>query len=79
MTAPHDGRATGEGRKKKPQYVDLASALSVRVLPRMVERGEAAYVEESLPRVADSPHALEWIVDIGRAPGGPFQYGGKTR
>lgn len=74
-----DGRATGEGRKKKPQYVDLASALSVRVLPRMMERGEAAYVEESLPRVADSPHALEWIVDIGRAPGGPFQYGGKTR
>ncbi|KND29238.1 lantibiotic dehydratase family protein [Streptomyces anulatus] len=73
------GQAAGEGRKQKPQYVDLASALSVRVLPRMRERGDAAYVEEALPRVADSPHALEWIVDIGRAPDGPFQYGGKTR
>lgn len=77
--AAGEGRSAGEGRKKKPQYVDLASALSVRVLPRMRERGDAAYVEEALPRVADSPHALEWIVDIGRAPGGPFQYGGKTR
>lgn len=80
---PSDGspadQAGGDGGKKKPQYVDLASALSVRVLPRMRERGDPAYAEEALPRVTDGPHAAEWIVDIGRAPGGPFQYGGKTR
>lgn len=72
------GAGEGEDRPRKPQYVDLASALSVRVLPRLRERGEAAYVEEALPKVTDGPHAMEWIVEIGRAPGGPFQYGGKT-
>ena len=74
---------SGEGvrehrRRQKPQYVDLACALNVRVLPRLMERRSAGYVEEALPGVADGAHAFEWVVEIGRAPGGPFQYGGKS-
>ncbi|MFP8884828.1 hypothetical protein [Streptomyces mangrovi] len=65
-------------RRQKPQYVDLAAALNVRVLPRLMERRSAGYVEEALPGVSDGEHAAEWVVEIGRAPGGPFQYGGKT-
>ncbi len=65
-------------RRQKPQYVDLAGALNVRVLPRLMERRSAGYVEEALPGVSDGDHAVEWVVEIGRAPGGPFEYGGKT-
>ncbi|GAA3623113.1 hypothetical protein GCM10023079_11210 [Streptomyces chitinivorans] len=65
-------------RRQKPQYVDLTAALNVRVLPRLMERRSTGYVEEALPGVADGEHAAEWVVEIGRAPGGPFEYGGKT-
>ncbi|MGC5287797.1 hypothetical protein [Micromonospora sp. DT231] len=68
-------------QKQKPQYVDLTSALGTRVLPRMLERradGKAVdYLEEALPGVVDGTHAHEWVVEIGRRPGGLFQYGGK--
>lgn len=67
--------------RHKPQYADLASALSVRVLPRMLERrtedGGSQYLEEALPPVADGTHATEWVVEIGRRPGGLFTYGGE--
>ena len=67
---------------QKPQYVDLSSALSARVLPRMLERRTAdgdggGYLEEALPGVADGTHAAEWVVEISRRPGGRFQYGGE--
>ncbi|MFE3740225.1 lantibiotic dehydratase [Streptomyces sp. NPDC059134] len=62
--------------QQKPQYVDLSSALAVRVLPRMLERrGEgASYLEEALPGVADGPHATEWVLEVGRRAGGRFVY-----
>ncbi|MFE9451713.1 hypothetical protein [Streptomyces sp. NPDC006739] len=68
----------------KPQYVDLCSALSTRVLPKMLERRateeeSATYLEEALPAVVDGTHAQEWVVEIGRPPGGLFQYEGETR
>ncbi|MCE7080561.1 lantibiotic dehydratase family protein [Streptomyces sp. ST2-7A] len=63
--------------RDKPQYVDLACALGVRVLPRMRERRGAGYVEEALPGVCDAPRAAEWVVEIGRTANGSFQYGGK--
>jgi hypothetical protein len=62
--------------QRKPQYVDLTSALHVRVLPRLLQRRDAGYLEEALPAVADGGHAFEWIVEIGRRSGGPFHYGG---
>lgn len=74
-----EGGGQDETRRDKPQYVDLASALSVRVLPQMMQRRGEGYLEEALPRVSDGPHAMEWITEIGSAPGGSFQYGGKTR
>ncbi|MFF9349102.1 lantibiotic dehydratase [Streptomyces sp. NPDC014734] len=68
-------------RQLKPQYVDLACALGTRVLPRMLERratdvGTVNYLEEALPGVTDGTHASEWIVEIGRKPGGLFHYEG---
>ncbi|MEU1316175.1 hypothetical protein [Streptomyces tibetensis] len=63
-----------ERRRQKPQYLDLDSALLARVLPRMLERRQAGHLEEALPRITDSPHAVEWIVEIGRLSGGPFTY-----
>jgi hypothetical protein len=63
-------------RRQKPQYVDLASALSVRVLPRLADRRGVGHLEETLPAVADGPHAIEWIVEISRPAGGRFEYGG---
>ncbi|GAB2956852.1 hypothetical protein GCM10023080_015270 [Streptomyces pseudoechinosporeus] len=62
--------------QQKPQYVDLSSALAVRVLPRMLERrGEGAgYLEEALPGVTDGTHATEWVLEVGRGPGGRFTY-----
>ncbi|MFE0171091.1 hypothetical protein ACFWZ2_02145 [Streptomyces sp. NPDC059002] len=65
----------------KPQYVDLTSALGTRVLPRMLDRrttDERAvnYLEEALPAVVDGTHAYEWVVEIGRSPGGLFHYEG---
>jgi hypothetical protein len=67
-------------QKHKPQYVDLTSSLSTRVLPRMLERraedNALDYVEEALPGVVDDTNAAEWVVEIGRRPGGPFGYEG---
>ncbi|MEU6392996.1 hypothetical protein [Streptomyces sp. NPDC046939] len=62
--------------QQKPQYVDLSSALAARVLPRMLERrgGGADYLEEALPGVTDGTHATEWVLEVGRAAGGPFTY-----
>ncbi|WP_405700035.1 lantibiotic dehydratase family protein [Streptomyces sp. NBC_01383] len=64
--------------QQKPQYVDLTSALAVRVLPRMLERrGDGptgGYLEEALPGVTDGTHATEWVVEVGRTAGGTFTY-----
>ncbi|MGW7290707.1 lantibiotic dehydratase, partial [Streptomyces sp. NPDC054847] len=64
--------------QQKPQYVDLTSALSTRVLPRMLERRGAdtggSYLEEALPSVVDGTHATEWVVEVGREAGGRFTY-----
>ncbi|TWG06284.1 lantibiotic biosynthesis dehydratase-like protein [Streptomyces brevispora] len=65
-------------QRQKPQYADLESAVSVRVLPRLMERRSPGYLEEALPAVADSRHAAEWVVEIARTAGAPFSYGGKT-
>ncbi|WLQ36795.1 lantibiotic dehydratase [Streptomyces castrisilvae] len=65
-------------QRQKPQYTDLESAVSVRVLPRLMERRSPGYLEEALPTVADSRHAAEWVVEIARTAGAPFTYGGKT-
>lgn len=53
-------------RQSKPQYVDLASALMARVLPRFLERRPAGFVEEALPALAGGGHALEWMVEMAR-------------
>jgi hypothetical protein len=67
--------------QQKPQYVDLTSALGARVLPRMLERraaeGSTDYLEEAAPAVTDGTYAAEWVVEIGRRPGGLFEYGGE--
>ncbi|GAA2625400.1 hypothetical protein [Streptomyces vastus] len=68
----------------KPQYVDFSSALSTRVLPKMLDRRATEeesvnYLEEALPSVIDGTHAQEWVVEVGRAPGGLFQYEGENR
>jgi hypothetical protein len=64
---------------QKPQYVDLASTVSVRVLPRMVARRGKGYLEEALPAVGDGAHAYEWAVQIDRVPGERLRYGGRLR
>ncbi|MEU7646425.1 hypothetical protein [Streptomyces huasconensis] len=66
--------AAQDRRRQKPQYADLRSALMARVLPRMLERGGTGFVEEALPGVGASAHAFEWVVEIGRDPGGRFTY-----
>ncbi|WP_404351261.1 lantibiotic dehydratase family protein [Phycicoccus jejuensis] len=68
--------------RSKPQYVDLGSALCVRVLPRMLERrgGEdapALYLEEAAPGVVDGTHAAEWVLEVSRPAGGRFSHGGE--
>jgi hypothetical protein len=72
--------AVPQRANQKPQYVDLTSALGTRVLPRMLERRAkdktVDYLEEALPGVVDGTHAHEWVVEIGRRPGGLFQYEG---
>jgi hypothetical protein len=79
LLAKTDSMATrridfAERRRQKPQYLDLDSALLTRVLPRMLERRQPGHLEEALPRITDSSHAAEWIVEIGRLSGGPFTY-----
>ena len=55
-------------RRDKPQYVDLASALMVRVLPRLMERRRAGFVEEALPVPRPGTPAREWAVELDRQP-----------
>ncbi|MDN5929465.1 MAG: hypothetical protein L0I24_00095 [Pseudonocardia sp.] len=69
--------------RHKPQYVDLTSAVNVRVLPRMLERRTTEergvdYLEEALPAVVDGRNAAEWVVEIGRSSGGLFEYEGRN-
>jgi hypothetical protein len=59
-------------RRSKPQYVDLASALMVRVLPRLLHRRGPGFVEEALPAVREGRHAFEWVVEYDRPAGGHF-------
>ncbi|KIF05083.1 hypothetical protein PL81_15140, partial [Streptomyces sp. RSD-27] len=72
------GAGTGSGRstpkQRKPQYVDLSSALLGRVLPRFLDRDGSGFVEEALPAAGASPHAYEWAVEISRPSGGRFTY-----
>jgi hypothetical protein len=55
--------------RAKPQYVDLASALMTRVLPRLLERRPAGCLEEALPGLAGGGHAREWMVEVSRPAG----------
>lgn len=61
-----------ERRREKPQYVDLASALHARLLPRLLRRRGDGFVEEALPGLLDGAHALEWVVEFERSPGQRF-------
>ena len=77
-----DSAVTAESQdfrlRNKPQYLDLASAVAVHALPRMLERrSEEAltYLEEAAPGVEESPHATEWVVEVVHRPGDEFRYG----
>jgi hypothetical protein len=71
---PDETRGYVAGRRRaKPQYVDLASALMVRVLPRLLRRRGESYLEEALPGVRRGVRALEWVVEFDRAAGERFQ------
>ena len=79
------GRATeplgdylAQRRKEKPQYLDLASALYVRTLPKLIERRSAGYLEEAVPAVRDGVHAQEWAIELDR-PGRGYFTKGSTR
>jgi len=56
-------------RQAKPQYIDMASALMTRVLPRLMERRPAGCVEEALPGLAEGGNAREWMVEMARPSG----------
>ncbi|MFF4578078.1 hypothetical protein [Streptomyces sp. NPDC001389] len=71
-SGPGSGRSTP--KQRKPQYVDLSSALLGRVLPRFLDRDGSGFVEEALPAAGASPHAYEWAVEISRPSGGRFTY-----
>ena len=61
-------------RPEKPQYADLASALTVRVLPRLLDRRPpGSYLEEALPGVRRGRHAVEWVIELDRPAGARFQ------
>ncbi|MFE4972630.1 hypothetical protein ACFRAR_10960 [Kitasatospora sp. NPDC056651] len=64
--APKIEQIIAARRREKPQYVDLASALMVRVLPRLMERRHRGYFEEALPAVRNGTHAFEWAVEVDR-------------
>ncbi|MFJ8209880.1 hypothetical protein [Streptomyces sp. NPDC096033] len=68
------GSDRGSAKQRKPQYVDLTSALLGRVLPRFLDRDGSGFVEEALPAAGASPHAYEWAVEISRPSGGRFTY-----
>ncbi|WP_037914262.1 hypothetical protein [Actinacidiphila yeochonensis] len=64
--APRIEQIVAARRREKPQYLDLASALMVRVLPRLMERRHRGYFEEALPAVRNGAHAFEWAVEVDR-------------
>ncbi|MCH0561747.1 MULTISPECIES: lantibiotic dehydratase family protein [unclassified Streptomyces] len=69
-------------RRDKPQYLDLGSALTARVLPRLLDRRSPGYLEEALPGVRPGRHAVEWAVEYdlpaGDAAGPPPEPSGGT-
>ncbi|MCX4743973.1 lantibiotic dehydratase family protein [Kitasatospora sp. NBC_01287] len=68
------GAQPANRRPEKPQYADLASALAVRVLPRLLERRPpGGYLEEALPGVRRGRHAAEWVIELDRPAGARFQ------
>jgi hypothetical protein len=69
---PGGGPGGGRSRRDKPQYVDLSSGLFARVLPRLLERRGDGYLEEALPRIGDSAHVYEWVVEASRPAFGDF-------
>ncbi|GAA4839267.1 lantibiotic dehydratase [Kitasatospora terrestris] len=64
--APRIEQIIAARRREKPQYLDLASALMVRVLPRLMERRHRGYFEEALPEVRNGANAFEWAVEVDR-------------
>ncbi len=64
-TNPADIAAMLKGRRReKPQYLDLGSALMARVLPKLMERRSAGFLEEALPGVRTGWQAVEWAIDV---------------
>ncbi|AUG81640.1 hypothetical protein CFP65_7033 [Kitasatospora sp. MMS16-BH015] len=53
--------------KEKPQYLDLGSALMVRVLPKFLERRGEGFFEEALPGVRGGVPASEWLLEYDQA------------
>jgi len=49
------------------------------MLERRAKENAVDYLEEALPEVVDDTHAHEWVVEIGRRPGGLFRYEGGER
>ncbi|MFD0574080.1 hypothetical protein ACFQ0T_38790 [Kitasatospora gansuensis] len=49
--------------REKPQYLDLGSALMVRVLPKFLERRGPGFFEEALPGVRSGVTAGEWLLE----------------
>lgn len=66
------GQRPTRSRRDKPQYIDLASALLTRVMPRLLERRNEGFLEEALPPMAGSPHAFEWVAEVSRPAFGDF-------
>ncbi|YAL83268.1 hypothetical protein ACMYYO_00230 [Dermacoccaceae bacterium W4C1] len=69
--------------RAKPQYMDLTSALCVRVLPRMLERrggsqAPTVYLEEAAPGIEEGACAAEWVIEVHRPADGHFSYGGRS-
>ncbi|MBV2153690.1 lantibiotic dehydratase [Kitasatospora sp. SUK 42] len=73
--AADTGEPLAPGRwRDKPQYVDCASVLFGRVMPRMLARRGAGWIEEALPGVEESAHAAEWVLGLARPDGGRFEH-----
>jgi hypothetical protein len=71
---PAGGGRPAQWRPEKPQYADLASALSVRALPWYLDRRTpGSYLEEALPGVRRGRHAVEWVIEFDRPAGARFQ------
>jgi len=70
-TGANAAEILGQRSRGKPQYLDLASALMLRVLPKMLERRGPGYFEEALPGVRVGAQASEWALDIDFPAGRP--------